>query len=304
VLGTGGFDHNLELVNAFQSIPIYVSNAAIGNVGDAQIMGSAIGAALANMDTNWGLPAFLPEPFDPHAAPFYDMALPDWGIYRAGAGSVIVNRRGRRFANEASAYAVFNRAFGNYATEEPGWANTPAVWICDSNYFASGGGMLPGMSSADDPLPANFFKADTLAEIAEHFGIDTGALEAEISTFNGGAEQGIDPFFRRGDKSVDRCIGAYHPYLSELVNPVLAPVATPPFYASLYVPGTCGTNGGLATNEFAQVLSTAGEVIEGLYAVGNCSASITGGQYCGAGMTLGAGAVMSYLGIRKALGIA
>ncbi|MDR1014989.1 MAG: FAD-binding protein [Coriobacteriales bacterium] len=304
VLGTGGFDHNPELVHAFQSIPIYVTNAAVGNTGDAHLMGNAIGAALGNMDTNWGLPSFLPEPFDAHADAFFDISLPDWGIYRAGAGSLIVNQSGRRFANESSAYAVFNRAFGNYSTETPGWANTPAVWICDSNYFASGGNMLPGMSAPEDPLPATFFTADSLAEIAEHFDIDAAALEAEVAAFNTNAEQGTDPVFHRGEKSVDRCIGAYHPYLSELANPVLAPVATAPFYAALYVPGTCGTNGGLKINEHAQVLDTNGEVIPGLLAVGNCTAGITGGQYCGAGMTLGSGAVMSYIGIRKALGIA
>ncbi|MDR2109667.1 MAG: FAD-binding protein, partial [Coriobacteriales bacterium] len=304
VLGTGGFDHNPKMMAAFQSIPSYVTNAAAGNVGDAQIMGNAIGAALGNMDTNWGLPSFLPEPFDPHAEAIFSVALPDWGISRAGAGSIIVNKRGRRFANESSAYAVFNRAFGNYDTGEPGWSNRPAVWICDSNYLASGGGLLPGMKDPADPLPENFVRADTLAEIAQHFGIDAAALEAEVATFNTNAEQGIDPFFHRGEKSADKSLGAYHPYQSELANPVLAPLATPPFYASLYVPGTCGTNGGLVTNEFAQVLDTTGAVIPGLLAVGNCAASITGGQYCGAGMTLGAGAVMSYIGIRKALGIA
>lgn len=304
VLGTGGFDHNPEMANAFQTIPLYVTNAAPGNTGDAQLMGNAIGAALANMDTNWGLPSFLPEPFDANAEAFYDMVMPDWGIYRAGAGSVIVNSSGKRFANEASAYAVFNRAFGNYKTETPGWANTPAVWICDSNYLTSGGGLLPGMAAPEDELPANFFKAESLAEIASHFGIDGGALEAEIAAFNTNAQAGVDPVFRRGEKSGDKCIAAYHPYMSELANPSLAPVATPPFYASLYVPGTCGTNGGLKTNEFAQVLNTKGEVIGGLLAVGNCSASITGGQYCGAGMTLGAGAVMSFIGINKAMGVA
>ncbi|MDR3315619.1 MAG: FAD-binding protein [Coriobacteriales bacterium] len=299
VLGTGGFDHNPEMVAAFQSIPIYVSNAVQTNTGDGHAMGQAIGAQLANMDTNWGLPSFI-DVFDPAAPAVYNMMWPDWGIYRSGAGSIIVNKQGRRFANESSAYAVFNRAFGNYDTGTLAYLNTPAVFICDSKYAVSG---LPGGAKVNEDLPSILFKADSLAQIAEHFGIDAAALEDEVATFNASAEQGFDPAFHRGEKEVDRAIGAYHPYATELANPVLAPVATAPFYAALYVPGTCGTNGGLRTNEFAQVLTTKDEVIPHLYAVGNCTASISGGQYCGAGMTVGAGAVMSYIGVRKALGL-
>ncbi|MDR3052593.1 MAG: FAD-binding protein, partial [Coriobacteriales bacterium] len=242
VLGTGGFDHNKEMTDAYQTIPVYVSNAVQTNTGDGHLMAQAIGANLGNMDTNWGLPSFLPEPFDPLAGPVYSMAWPDWGISRAAAGSLIVNKRGKRFANESSAYAVFNRAFGEYDTGTLEYSNTPAIWIADSKY-----GGLPAHASADDPLPEFIFQADTLAGIAEHFGIDAAALEAEVAAFNANAAQGIDPVFHRGEKNVDRCIAAYHPYSEEIVNPCLAPVATPPFFASLYVPGTCGTNGGLKT---------------------------------------------------------
>ena len=303
VLGTGGFDHNPDMVNAFQAVPIYVTNAAEGNVGDAQMMGGAVGAALANMDTNWGVPSFLPGPFDESADAMFSILLTDWGIYRGGAGSIVVNKNGKRFANEASAYAVFNRAFGNYDTAAPGFANIPAMWVCDSNYLTSGGGVLPGMKTPEDPLPENFFKADTLEEIAEHFGVDPQGLVDEVQKFNGYAEAGVDLDWHRGEKEADKAVSAYHPYLSELPNPSLAPLATPPYYASLYVPGTCGTNGGLKTNEYAQVVNTKGDVIPRLLAVGNCSASITGGQYCGAGMTLGSGAVMSWIGMRNLLGI-
>jgi succinate dehydrogenase/fumarate reductase flavoprotein subunit len=299
VLGTGGFDHNAEMINAYQSVPVYVSNAVQTNTGDGHLMGQAIGANLSNMDTNWGLPSFIAEPFDPAAAPVYNMLWPDWGIYRCGAGSLIVNKRGRRFANESSAYAVFNRAFGNYETGTLEYLNIPAVFICDSKY-----GTLPGQAAPGDPVPDFFITANSLAEIAAHYGIDAAALEDEVAAFNANAINGVDPVFHRGEKKVDTCMGAYHPYGEELTNPVLAPVSTPPFYAALYVPGTCGTNGGLKINENAQVLNTKGEAIPNLYAVGNCSASITGGQYCGAGMTVGGGAVMSWIAIRHAMGIA
>ena len=300
VLGTGGFDHNPALVRSHQSIPIYVTNAVQANTGDGLLMGQAIGANVGNLDTNWGLPSFYGEDFSADKDAVYSMSLPDWGIGRAGAGSLIVNKRGERFANEASAYAVFNRAFGNYDTNTLERYNIPAVWIGDSNYALSG---IVGQDS-DGNLPDNIFQADTLDEIAEHFGIDKEKLNATVEAFNENALNGVDPVFGRGEKECDISIAAYHPYMGgEIANPALAPVSTPPFYASLYVPGTCGTNGGLKTNEFAQVLDTKDEVIENLYAVGNCAASFVGGQYCGAGMTIGAGAVMSYIGVRKALGL-
>jgi succinate dehydrogenase/fumarate reductase flavoprotein subunit len=302
ILGTGGFDHNAELGRAYQAIPIYNSLAVQTNTGDGLLMGQAIGAATANLDSNWGLPSFINEPFDANANPIYNMLWGDWGINRTGAGSLIVNLKGKRFANESSAYPVFNRAFANYDTAAPGYENIPAVFICDSGYATSA--PLVGQGAIGDPVPENFFQADTLAEIAEHFGIDAATLEAEVAAFNANAANGVDPVFKRGDKHIDRSIAAYRPYKTELANPCLAPVATPPFYASLYVPGTCGTSGGLKTNEKAQVLNTKGEPIKGLYAVGNCMAGITGGQYCGAGLTVGQGAVFSWIAVRDALGIA
>ena len=315
VLSTGGFDFNPEMVRSYQSIPIYATVTSPTCTGDGHLMGAAIGAALGNMDTNWGLPTFLAEPFDPHADVIYDMANTDWGVARAGAGSIIVNKKGKRFANESTAYARFNRAFGAYSTEDAGWANIPAVWICDSKYVEAGGGLLPGQFASDPgdagnegalatEIPANMFKADSLAEIADHFGIDAAGLEAEVAKFNEYAASGIDMDFHRGEEASDLAIGALHPYIEgeDLANPVLAPLATPPFYASLYAPGACGTNGGLVINEYAQVLDTKGEVIEGLLAVGNCTASINGGQYTGGGATLGAGAVMSFVGMNHLLG--
>ena len=42
--------------------------------------------------------------------------------------------------------------------------------------------------------------------------------------------------------------------------------------------------------------------VSDLLAVGNCSAGIFGGQYPGAGATLGAGGIMGYIGVRNAMG--
>jgi succinate dehydrogenase/fumarate reductase flavoprotein subunit len=51
--------------------------------------------------------------------------------------------------------------------------------------------------------------------------------------------------------------------------------------------GDLGTFDGLHTNVTGQVLDRQDQPIEGLYAVGNDRASIMGGNYPGAGITLG-----------------
>jgi 3-oxosteroid 1-dehydrogenase len=52
-------------------------------------------------------------------------------------------------------------------------------------------------------------------------------------------------------------------------------------------PGDLGTNGRLLTDASARVLTEAGEPLPGLYATGNCPASVMGRTYPGPGSTLG-----------------
>jgi 3-oxosteroid 1-dehydrogenase len=50
------------------------------------------------------------------------------------------------------------------------------------------------------------------------------------------------------------------------------------------------------------VLKESGEVIPGLYAVGNCSASVMGHSYPGAGSTLGPATTFGYIAAHHAIG--
>ena len=59
--------------------------------------------------------------------------------------------------------------------------------------------------------------------------------------------------------------------------------------------GCLGTNGGLKTNECGQVISVRGQIIKGLYAVGNVMSGVTGSVYAGAGGTLGPALTFGYL---------
>jgi 3-oxosteroid 1-dehydrogenase len=65
-------------------------------------------------------------------------------------------------------------------------------------------------------------------------------------------------------------------------------------------PGDIGTNGGLDTNEYAQVLTADNRPIPGLYAVGNMAATVMGYCYPGAGGTLGPAMTFGYIAGRHA----
>jgi 3-oxosteroid 1-dehydrogenase len=66
-------------------------------------------------------------------------------------------------------------------------------------------------------------------------------------------------------------------------------------------PGDIGTNGGLATNEHAQVLDEKHDPIPGLYAVGNTAASVMGHSYPGAGGTIGPAMTFGFIAAQHSI---
>src|SRR5690606_20876240 len=122
-----------------------------------------------------------------------------------------------------------------------------------------------------------------LADLAWACGIDAAGLEATVAAYNRGAREGRDEESQRGEPSFNRYLAdpAHRP------NPCVAPVEQGPFYAVRLEMGDLGTFDGLKTDVAGGVLDRTGTVIPGLYAVGNDRASIMGGNYPGAGITLG-----------------
>lgn len=306
LLGTGGFEGDPEMMREHITAPVYVSCATETNTGDGHKAAAKIGAKLALMDTYWGLPSFYPgspDAFDPSSNTVFDIMLNDWTQYRTRPHSIVVNAKGKRFADETSMYPPFTRSLNNYDADTLSYANAPAFFICDAEYVSKY--PLPGMGEGDsEPTTENFVKADTLEELASRFGIDYEGLKAEVERFNSFAEKGVDEDFHRGEKPSS--IASFTPYVVDepnLVNPLIGAVATPPFYGALYVTATCGTSGGVQINENGQVINVDGEVIPGLYACGDCTAAITGGAYLGGGGTLGPGSVMADIAARHALGL-
>ena len=131
----------------------------------------------------------------------------------------------------------------------------------------------------------------TLAELADRTGIDRQGLEATVAEFNTSAEEGRDPSFGKGSRAYNRYQGdALHG-----PNPCVAPIKDGPFYAIKMVVGDLGTYAGIKTDEHARALDEHGQPIAGLYAAGNDMASIMGGNYPGASITLGPALTFGYI---------
>jgi predicted oxidoreductase len=143
-------------------------------------------------------------------------------------------------------------------------------------------------------------RGDTLAALAAQAGIDAAGLEATVTQFNSAAASGHDAAFGKGSRAYNRFQGdALHG-----PNPCIAPIEHGPFYAIKMVIGDLGTYAGIRTDAHARALDGNGHAIDGLYAAGNDMASIMGGNYPGAGITLGPALTFGYIAGRHIAGAA
>ena len=143
------------------------------------------------------------------------------------------------------------------------------------------------------------FKGKTLAELAKNAGIDGAELEATVRDYNVGAARGEDTQFGRGTTAFNR-------YLADpenKPNPCVAPIGKGPYYAVKVIMGDLGTFDGIETTVCGEVLNDSGAIVPGLYAVGNDRASIMGGNYPGAGITLGPNMTFGYITGRHVAGV-
>jgi 3-oxosteroid 1-dehydrogenase len=258
-------------------------------------MGRALGAALEFMNEAWWGPTTV-VPGEARARVLVvENGLP---------GCILVIKKGQRFVNVASPYTQVVLAM--YAADKPEAPSVPAYMIFDAEYRRKYpmGPFLAGSQQPDWMIPKSFRntylkKADTLAGLAAQLGVDPAGLEAAVKRFNENALAGHDPDFHRGEGGFDR----YYGDDKVKPNPCLAPVAMPPFYGIVAYPGEFGTKGGLKTDIRARVLREDGSVIEGLYAIGNCSASVMGPTYPGAGGTIGPAMTFGYVAARDVAGV-
>jgi 3-oxosteroid 1-dehydrogenase len=304
IVNAGGFAHDGKWRQQVTDGPITGdwTNANPGDTGEVLKAMIDLGAMTDCLDTAWWLvtsrnlngtwPEGVVMP-DGKVNPFMhhmDLSMPYL---------IMVDQNGKRFADESGAYMeIGERLYARH--RESGGRGIPAWVIFDKrNRDRYVWGNAPPGRMPKSWLESGYMKkADSLDELAAICGIDAAGLKAEVERFNGFCRTGVDEDYNRGGRVFDRAHG--DPTVKP--NPNLGPIEQGPFYACAIFHGDVGTAGGVVADEYARVLDQSGKPIPGLYAVGNCTASVFGRCYPGAGASIGASFTFGYVGALHALG--
>ncbi len=295
IMASGGFEQNQALRDQYLPKPTKVEWSATPagqNTGAALIAGQNIGAATELLDWAWWSPTMQVPKEDKARGLFAERAFP---------GAIIVNGEGLRFVNEAEPYLECGHAM--YQDNKKTAGKSIPAWVVFDSHFRFNyamGPLMPGQIMPDSRLPSAwhktlYWKAHSLEDLAAEIGVDKDGLKQTVERVNQFASTGDDKEFQRGGNIFDR----YYGDQNVTPNPCLAPVNKGPYYAMRIEAGDIGTKGGLLTNENAQVVREDGSVIEGLYAIGNASASVMGTSYPGAGSTIGPAMTFGYIAVKN-----
>ncbi len=175
---------------------------------------------------------------------------------------------GSRFCDETTPMSIMNNFLrgaedcgwytqifdGDYMTAAADWAGALVDPDGLKNYMPEDDGEKSGVY----PGLVNTYSADTIPELAEKLGIDPDALQATVDRYNELCEAGADEDFGKDPQ-------------------YLAPVVNPPFYGIHRHVRISAIVSGVDVNTDQQCLTPEGEVIPGLYAIGNCAGHFYGG---------------------------
>lgn len=282
VLAAGGFPQDVaRRKKLFPHAPTgheHFSPAPPGNTGDGLRLAESVGGRVVEDLPNAA--AWIPVSQVKRSNG--DIGVFPHLIDRYKPGVIGVTRKGLRFVNESDSYHDVGAAMQKANVGE----DVVAYLICDHRALKK-----YGMGFVK-PFPLPLFphlksgylvRGKTLDELARAAGIAADGLKRTIEEFNRGAVDGKDLQFGRGLSAYNRFLGDKN----HKPNPCVAPISDGPFYAIKTTIGDLGTFAGIKTDGHARVLDTEGRVITGLFAVGNDSESLMGGNYPGGGITIG-----------------
>ncbi len=284
ILATGGFEWDAGLVEAYLRGPMRGAVSPPNNTGDGLRMAMTHGADLANMGEAWWVP-IVQIPGDTLGGKPRSRSV---RLERTRPRSIIVNRAGKRFLNEAGEYNSMAGPF-HHLDPRAGYLNDPAWIVFDAQHLKRYGFLGVG---PDGPAPGWFNESATLEQLADKIGVDPAGLVVTVDAWNRNVEQEHDPDFGRGASAYDGYWG--DPTAASPALQTLGPLDTAPFYAVPVAVGAMGTKGGPRTDRDGRVLHVSGRVIPGLFAAGNAMAGVTGKAYGGAGGTLGPAMTFGY----------
>lgn len=275
VLATGGYEWNAELLDRHFPGPRDFICSSCGNEGDGHLIAASAGAELAHMDqANIG--SALPMR---HGRAEEGLSI----TFHHEPNAIVVDRSGRRFANEFA----FN--IGEILDVRDPASNRPLhlpAWVISDAGFPRRSPIFRRFARND---PQWMVRADTVVGLAERIGVPAEALQETIGRYNAACRSGVDAEFHR-ERTGHRHVGP-----GAGVGPALVAIERPPFVAMPFNRSFISTKGGPRTNEFGQVLRFDGSVIAGLYCAGVAMANPFGTWAVGAGTTLGPNMTWGYV---------
>jgi 3-oxosteroid 1-dehydrogenase len=290
LLAAGGFGHNADMRRMYSGDQPNEGKWSIANAGDTgEVLQTAmrLGAKTDLLDEAWWLPSvFIADGGN---------AAKSLGSGRQRPGAIYVDGAGRRFCNESNSYVEVGKAM--YANKA-----VPCWMVFDDGYvrrYVSGANPLKKRRLPEELIERGaVIRGETIADLARQIDVPAAELDHTIQRFNEFAAKGLDPDFGRGQSAYNDCLGdpGYRP------NAAIGPLDRAPYYATRVLPADVGTCGGVITNEHAQVLDEQDQVIDGLYATGNTTATVMGRTYPGAGASIASTMVFGYVAARHAAG--
>lgn len=279
VLASGGFDGDSRLREELLPSGLSVSASAPTDTGIALRIAQELDADVDALHDGWWMPMALVPGDEVDGRPYPKGLVRERGVPR----SIIVNRAGRRFIDEAAPYNEFGKAM--HTVDEHGEAPNRVAWLVFDEGFRCRY-PFPGLSP-EGPLASHIVSGGSIEELAARMDVEALPLTQTVARWNTLCADGADVDLHRGENVYDRYYG--DPWAEG--HPNLGPVDEAPYYATRIYSGCIGSKGGPVTDLHGRV-QRQGAAIDGLYAVGNAAAFWTGDGYPGPGATLAVGMVM------------
>lgn len=241
ILATGGFGANFDMMTQYDPS---LANAVTTNHTGAT--GDGINMAVAV-----GADTVDMEQIQLHPTVYQETGLLVSESVRS-MGGILVNAEGKRFCNDMSTRDAVSAA----ELEQTG---AYAYIIFDQR-------IVDDLASCEKYIKSGLtVQADTYEELAGLMELEGDAVQnfvQAMETWNSSVAAGIDEEFGRNNGMEDD-------------------LSTAPYYAIKIAPGIHHTMGGLKINTEAEVMNTDGNAIPGLYAAGETTGGVHGGNRIG-----------------------
>jgi fumarate reductase flavoprotein subunit len=256
VMATGGYNSDPELFASLSGRTLYARDSYPHALGAGHRLGLSAGGFLRGAENFWCSFGSVLESFD-YPSPTY--CRPEHRPEVRQPWEITVNLHGERFVAEDDPSVDAREAALMAQPEQRRFT------MFDEEILESAPPMIAGWTaddirrhSGEHPM---FHSADSVEALAEAMGVPPQALRGTVEEFNR-SRDGADPWGR-----------VHRP----------RPISRGPFYA-IAIHGTSVTSAaGLAVDEHLRVLREDGEIVKGLYAVGELlgSGQLQGSAFCG-----------------------